>query len=109
MIIVITPWLYFYSDRRQIWGIFDEIKQNKDNCAVLYEYMTPSYRKMNTQKEFAEKCGDMWLISSPDLDINWPKTSARIQPGLWNGGAVIQFKKIDDRWYLEGIVDWYYD
>ena len=92
-----------------MWNIYRSFESVKQNCSELYDLMSPEYRKGHSHADYSTECGRYWTIGSPSLDMNWSKTHARIKPGLWNGGAVLQFSKIDDKWYLDGIIDWYYD
>ena len=108
-LIILLIYLYFSSDRRQIWQIYLKFDTAREQCVELYDSMSPGYKGKNTKETFSKDCARFWIVGNPTLSMNWNKTRAQISPGLWNGGAVLQFTNIDGIWYLDGIVDWYYD
>ncbi len=103
--------VYFFTDRRKIMEIaviFKQAEHDRD-YAKAYASMSDSFRAKSDYANFPTECRRMNILTAPTLVIQWDRKRARLRPGMWCGGAVLDFTKTDGVWRCEGIADWYYD
>jgi hypothetical protein len=108
---LIGRWLYFLPDKtkvKEIYALFEEVQKSSD-ISKVYALMSPGYKQKYSLQEFQKELPTMFygILESPEMD--WKKTEAILTPGMWRGGPIIKFRKIDGQWFCDGIVDWHYD
>lgn len=103
--------VYFSTDRRMIMEITVIFKQaeHDHDYAKAYASMSDSFQAKCDYANFPTECRRMNILTTPTLVIQWDRKRARLSPGMWCGGAVLDFTKTDGVWRCEGIADWYYD
>lgn len=103
--------VYFSTDRRQIMeitAVFKQAEHDRD-YAKAYDAMSDAFRAKCDYANFPIECRRMNILTAPTLVIQWDRKRARLSPGMWCGGAVLDFTKTNAEWRCEGIADWYYD